>query len=161
MNQDTPRLHASLTNPANDSPSSNADNASNDKPSALKAEDHVKHPSHTPAASPRTSSDSSSRPQRRRNKPSLSCETCTVSRSAEWLFFLLLSPLPSLPFVETRIRKGWRGKSRPIFHPDAHQFQVKKTKVGRRILPSFNLDLPFFCFRAHLSPSVTEEDQCI
>ena len=45
----------------------------------LKAEDYVNQSNHIIGSSPGTASDSSSKPQRRRNKPSLSCETCTVS----------------------------------------------------------------------------------
>ena len=91
MNEDTPRLPALMTNPANNAAANNADNARNENANAPKVDDHVKQPSYTIAASLRTASDSSSKPQRRRNKPSLSCETCTVSRDDKCS--LLLPPL--------------------------------------------------------------------
>lgn len=92
MDQDTPRLPALLTKPANNAPANNADNARSDNTNASTADDHFAQPKHTTiAAGLRTASDSSSKPQRRRNKPSLSCETCTVSRNyaafASSLFF--------------------------------------------------------------------------
>lgn len=70
MDEDTRRLPALLTNPTNNGAPNNG--AANDA-NALKADYHVI------VASPGIASDSSSKPQRRRNKPSLSCGTCTVS----------------------------------------------------------------------------------
>lgn len=78
MDKDTRRLPALFTDPINmndnkkdsnhDSPAANNTNNVNNRVLI--------------GASPETASDSSSKPvkpQRRRNKPSLSCETCTVS----------------------------------------------------------------------------------
>ena len=85
MDHDMPRLPDLLTNLSDDEAANNSSNIANDdknavKAGALKAEDYVKQPDPTiTSASPGTVSDSSSKPQRRRNKPSLSCETCTVS----------------------------------------------------------------------------------
>ncbi|CAD6581842.1 MAG: hypothetical protein ASARMPRED_000720 [Alectoria sarmentosa] len=101
MEQDTRRLPALLTNPI--VPTNNA--AANDI-NALKAGHHVNQSDHAIAASPGLASDSSSKPQRRRNKPSLSCETCTtpngttsaterpISRSSTGSSPMLLSNVP-------------------------------------------------------------------
>lgn len=85
MNEDTRRLPALLTDSANQGAAnkgaaSNNAAANADNVNRLKAKDHVSQSNHLIiAASPGSASDSSSKPQRRRNKPSLSCETCTVS----------------------------------------------------------------------------------
>ena len=97
MDKDTRRLSALLTNPI-DNNNNNDDNNDNNPDAnnannadTLNTEDHVNQSIHvinTLVASPEntSTSDSSSKPvlvkpQRRRNKPSLSCETCTVSHS--------------------------------------------------------------------------------
>lgn len=84
MDEETPQSPALLINPitTNNAPANNVNNVNNASgANLLKAEDHVHLTNHTIGASPGTASDSSSRPQRRRNKPSLSCETCTVSHN--------------------------------------------------------------------------------
>lgn len=106
MDEDTPRLPTLPANPDSNAAANDA-NISDDA-KALKAEDHVEHPNNAIAANFSTISDSSPKPQRRRNKPSLSCETCTVSRSYN-IFPLLFLILPSL-FTKvkntSRILKG-------------------------------------------------------
>ena len=159
MDEEDPRR---LTKPTNDVLDKNTNNdnknnnnnnnnntvlASGNEVTALKAEneddkDNKDHADQTNcillATSPGTvSDDSTSKPQRRRNKPSLSCETCTVS--LKYMCFstkkilLLQTTLPSL--------------------------QIKKTKVPFRTHESLNL--PFsISLLTFISSSVTGEDRC-
>ena len=128
MDEDTPRLAALLSNPADNAPASNTDTAN-----ALKAEDGVQQPDHIISTTPATTSASSSKPQRRRNKPSLSCETCTVSRNyhcfRSFSFNFFFSQ-------EEEIKERIENKNlRPRVDSDTERLQIKKTKVKRRTIP--------------------------
>ncbi|CAF9912034.1 hypothetical protein IMSHALPRED_010683 [Imshaugia aleurites] len=76
MDEDTRRLPAVPTNSTNNGAASN-NNGATHRAGKAKAEDHVNQVDQVVATSPGTASESSSKQQRRRNKPSLSCETCT------------------------------------------------------------------------------------
>ena len=81
MDEDTRRLPAFLTKPTNNGvPNYGATNNANNNTSVLNTEDQLGQTNINITASPGTASDSSPKPQKRRNKPSLSCETCTVSQ---------------------------------------------------------------------------------
>ena len=79
MDEDKRRLPAFLTKPTNNGvPNYEATNNANYDTSVLNTEDQLGQTNINITASPGTASDSSPKPQKRRNKPSLSCETCTV-----------------------------------------------------------------------------------
>ncbi|KAM0795752.1 fungal-specific transcription factor domain-containing protein [Usnea florida] len=79
MDEDTRRLPAFSTKPTNNGvPIYRTTNNANNNTSVLNTEDQAGQTNNNINPSPGTASDSSPKPQKRRNKPSLSCETCTV-----------------------------------------------------------------------------------
>lgn len=143
--QRLPALHV-LTKPTNDAPGKNANNDNTVTASsifnALKAEDrdHADQTNRILAASPGTvSDDSTSKPQRRRNKPSLSCETCTVR-----LKYMCFSKKQQQQLAASNKTYG---------------LQIKKTKVPGRTHKSLKLPL-LYPYLPYISSSVTGEDRC-
>ena len=160
MDEDTRRLPAFLTKPTNNGVpnygATNKFNNANNTTNVLNTEDQLGQTNNNITASPGTASDSSPKPQKRRNKPSLSCETCTVSQ--QYKRFLLCCFL-IVDFEEER-----HGKERPfaqklilmILIILIHVFyRSKKQRSEKRIL-HFS-----YLIRTYTLASVTVDDQCI